>query len=353
MSLSAPDKKQRKVVVGMSGGIDSSVAAALLKERGYEVLGVTLLLCEKNSFFCNRRDVEDAGKVAKALGISHRVVNCTEQFSTDVVDPFVEEYFMGRTPSPCPFCNAHVRFPLLKRVAEETGARWTATGHYARMDGKSGTPFLLPAKDLSKSQEYFLALLSSKLLGNLLFPLGEYTKQEVRKLATRYSLPARDREESQDVCFVPPEGYVRLLKDRHGGEDQEGEIVDAEGRVLGVHPGYFHYTVGQRKGLKVSAPHPLYVLQIDAERNRVTAGPREQADRVKILVNLLQWREEKERSLRVRIRYRHRPAEADVKVEGASAHVTFRIPQFAPAPGQLAVFYDEDDRVVGAGVIED
>ncbi len=341
------------VVIGLSGGIDSSAAAYLLKEQGYDVIALTL-----NLFF--ESDVERARRVAEHLNIPHFVLNLREEFRKEIMDYFASEYRKGRTPNPCAFCNPGIKFKYLLKFAEERGADFIATGHYARILEKEGKYYLAPAKDRKKSQEYFLALLNESVLGKTLFPLGELTKKEARKIIQEKEIPADIRKESQDICFIGPQGYADFLESEYGFKREKGKIISPARLVVGEHKGYYRYTIGQRRGIGISSTElpftsvkgPLYVVNIDAEENMIMVGPREYLMQTSMKVNLLVWRGEKKGNYRVKIRYRHPAAEAEVKISDNEAEVTFKEPQFAPTPGQIAVFYNEEDLVIGAGTIE-
>jgi len=336
----------------MSGGVDSSVAASLLVKQGFQVQGVTLLLYPENSKCCNLDDVRDAREVATQIGIPHRTLDYTESFVDRVIHPFAEDYRKGLTPNPCPGCNAVVRFFALAQLARKEGASHIATGHYARLECVEDFIFLKPAEDPEKSQEYFLAFLPQEILSMLTFPLGDLRKDEVREIAGHLSLSVRSKKESQDVCFVPPDGYADFLVRRFCVEPRQGEIVDRQGRVLGTHRGIVYFTVGQRKGLGIASSEPLYVIELNPDKNQVVVGHRDEAGRTEIQVLPQVWHlRSRNGTFRVRIRYRHRPAPALVKEGPGHLTVQFYEPQFAPAPGQLAVFYDDRDRVIGAGTI--
>ncbi len=352
----------------MSGGVDSSVAAYLLKEQGHEVIGLTMDLydipgskCEGEEAkgCCGWRAKEDAGRVAAALGISHYIVDLRREFAETVINDFCREYALGRTPNPCIHCNEHIKFKALTERARKLGADFIATGHYARVsrEAKTGRYMLRKGLDGAKDQSYFLCSLTQAQLGAALFPIGELTKPEVRRIARKLGLEVADRPESQEICFVPDRNYAGLVAQRCPEALVPGPIIDTAGRVLGRHSGIIHYTIGQRKGMGIAAPHPLYVLAIDPDRRAIIVGRNEElykrglvAERVNFVsVNGLARPAE----LGVKIRYRHREAGAVVAAEGRDRlRVVFAKPQRAVTPGQSAVFYDGDD-VVGGGVIRE
>jgi tRNA-specific 2-thiouridylase len=345
------------VAVALSGGVDSSVAALLLKERGLGVAGVTMHLgaastAEKGASEGIPREVGDARRVCAALDIPHHLVDFAAHLEEKVIGPFVEAYRRGRTPNPCVLCNRRIKFGALLEWALAQGFDALATGHYAaiRQDGQ-GYRLAVPL-DRRKDQTYFLYALRREALARLLFPLADRTKEEVRQIARRAALPVFDKPESQDICFIPIEGCAAFLEAR-GAVGGPGEIVDREGRILGRHRGIACYTIGQRGGLGVSAPAPLYVLRIDAARNRLIVGGKGElssqgltAGEVNRLVDAFPeeaWG---------KIRYAHKPARCRLSPQGDRLSIRFAEPQEAIAPGQSVVLYGEDV-VLGGGIIEE
>ena len=357
-----------KIVVAMSGGVDSSVAAYLLKEQGHNVVGLTMDLfdipggkCEgaEAKGCCGWKAKEDAARVAASLKIPHFVVDLRKEFSQAVVEDFCGEYALGRTPNPCIRCNEQIKFRALVDRARNLGADVIATGHYARLDHDliSNRWVLRKGVDGAKDQSYFLYSLTQAQLAAALFPVGELTKTEVRRIASRLGLAVAERPESQEICFVPDNDYARFVSGRCPETLAPGPILDVSGRILGTHKGILHYTIGQRKGMGVAAKHPLYVLAIDPVNRAVVVGPNNKLFKKGLLVEKLSFVAikalESPLELKVRLRYRHREAPAVVSPErGGLARVVFKEAQRAITPGQSAVFYD-GDRVVGGGIIRE
>ncbi len=338
----------KRVLVGLSGGVDSAVAAYLLREAGYEVLGLTLWLWDPTGKMENRCcSVDTAALAARELGIPHEVVLAHEEFRRRVVEPSLRAYQKGITPNPCTFCNREVRFALLVQEADKRGMEYVATGHHARVR-KNGLARLLRGQDPVKDQSYFLYSLTQEELARALFPVGEKTKAEIRALAAKLGLTAAVLPESQDLCFAP-QGIGALVPD-----PRPGPIVDLQGRVLGQHKGLAFYTVGQRRGLGLTSPLPLYVVDLDPQRNAVIVGPEEALYAHGLVAQELHWiggsPPGPQFEAWVQIRYRSSAAPARVEVRGDEAWVQFQAPQRAVTPGQAAVFY-QGEEVLGGGVI--
>ncbi len=354
-----------KVVVAMSGGVDSSIAAALLKEKGYEVIGATMQLWPRArqgegdngaGGCCGFEAVEDARKVASRLGIPHYVLNFRDIFARRVIADFCQEYSRGRTPNPCIRCNRFVKFGALLDRARELAADYLATGHYARVDQDkvTGNYLLKKGADTHKDQSYFLCQLTQEQLRRTLFPVGDLTKDEVRKIAYELGLPVAAKPGSQEICFIPDDDYPGFLKDYLPDVSRPGPILDGKGKTLGRHQGIIRYTIGQRKGLGIAAAEPLYVTTIEADRNAVVVGTRDKTYGSELIASDLNWiagvRPDHTLMVKARIRYRHPEAEAMVVPRDDTVYVKFTRPQMAISPGQAIAFYD-GDTVIGGGTI--
>ena len=345
-----------KVVVAMSGGVDSSVAAALLKQAGHQVIGVTMQICTSPQV--SLASTEDAKKVADKLGIPHQVMDFSDIFAKKVIAEFCEEYSQGRTPNPCIRCNQYIKFGILQERARELGADFTATGHHARIekDEAKGLYLLQRGADQDKDQSYFLYALTQEQLRYTLFPIGNLTKEKIREIAREMELPTATRPESQEICFIPEGDYANFLKDYIPRAAEPGPILDEQGNRLGSHRGIMSYTIGQRKGLGISSKEPLYVIAIEPERNAIVVGSKDRVFGDELIAVRLNWiaiaRPTSPITVKARIRYRHRETEATVKpLDESRVSVKFKEPQMAITPGQAIVFYD-GDIILGGGTIE-
>ena len=357
-----------RVVVAMSGGVDSSVAAALLAQAGHEVVGITLQLYDhgaavgRQGACCAGRDIHDARRVAERLGIAHYVLDREARFRKAVIDDFVDTYAAGRTPVPCVRCNERIKFRDLLEIARDLGAAALATGHYARKVMTASGPELRRAVDPSKDQSYFLFATTLGQLDYLRFPLGRLKKERTREIAAELGLPVAEKPDSQDICFIPNGHYSELVAKLRPDAMRPGEIVHRDGRVLGRHDGVARYTVGQRRGLRVADREPLYVVAIDPLRHRVVVGPRRAGESVGCRLEAMNWLvPPARRSVMVKHRYNEAAVAALIEpggggeealdpTDGGGAVVTFALPQAGVAPGQACVLYDAD-RVVGGGWI--
>ena len=356
---------KKRVVVAMSGGVDSSTAAWLLKEEGYEVVGATMCIGTQDlsqtgsTRCCGFSDMEDARRVALQLEIPFYVFQFKEEFEKEVIDYFCKEYREGRTPNPCILCNEKLKFGSFLKRAMKLGADHVATGHYARLelDGESGRYLLKRGADRKKDQSYVLFSLRQDQLRHTLFPLGEFRKEEVRKMAFEAGLRVHDKPESQEVCFIPEASYHYFLSERLKGEITSGPILDREGNVLGRHKGIPFYTIGQRRGLRLAKGKPLYVIGIDRERDAVIVGEEREVYGDAFIAHSINWIRPQENdspvSCKVKIRYSHPGVEAVLSPTGEDAlEVNLRTPQKAITPGQAAVFY-AGETVLGGGWIKE
>ena len=342
-----------KILVGMSGGVDSSVCASVLAEKGYSVSGVTLALLGED--LASSQNIKDAKAVCDRLSIEHYAIDLSEDFKKFVIDYFVNEYIEGKTPNPCIACNKNIKFGKMLKIAKEKGFSKIATGHYARVEYQNGRYLLKKAKDISKDQSYVLYCLSQEQLSSVEFPLGEYTKPQVREIAQNNGFVNANKKDSQDICFVPDGDYASFIEKTANFVSSTGDYINRQGEKIGEHKGVIHYTIGQRKGLGVAFGHPVFVISKNAETNRVVLGEQEELFYKSVLVkdvNFIPF-DELKGSLNVtaKLRYNQIPQPAVIKkTEDGNVLITFNEPQRAPSPGQAAVFYD-GDIVVGGGII--
>jgi tRNA-specific 2-thiouridylase len=339
-----------KIAVAMSGGVDSAVAAALLKEAGHDVIGITMKVTD------NSHAGNDAAGIVGRLGIPHQVVDLRYIFKSKIIDYFVGEYERGRTPNPCILCNRYIKFGALWDEAEKLGAVMLATGHYARIEKDNrGRYILKKGRDKNKDQSYFLCQLTQEQFSRTMFPIGNLTKDEVKNIAVELGLPAISRPESQEICFIPDNNHAAFVEEYTAKAIVPGSIRDEAGSILGQHRGIASYTVGQRKGLGIAAAEPLYVTSIESEQNTVIVGTKEQTYGMELIAGGLNWiaidPPENPIKVKAKIRYRHIEAEATVTSQADSrVYVKFTLPQTAITPGQAIVFYDGDN-VLGGGMI--
>ncbi len=355
------DGTRGKVIIGMSGGVDSAVAAALLREEGYDCLGITLRLVPEppgKPVFepcCGLEAAQDAQRVCESLGIPHQVMYAVDRFDEAIIQPFVQEYARARTPNPCVWCNRRIKFAMLLDYAETMGAAYVASGHFARLEKREGRIVLRRAAHRDKDQSYMLAALSPKQLARCLFPLGEMTKDEVRAHARALGLCVAARPESQEICFIPSNDYGAFIEAR-AGSSAPGPILSTEGKPLGKHRGLIHYTVGQRRGLGIAAPRPLYVVRLDRENNALIVGFEEETFCEHFTTGEIIWTGHAPQTdpleCHVQIRARHAAAPCLLTPHASGAEVRLLEPQRSVTPGQWAVFYDADDYVLAAGIID-
>lgn len=348
-----------RIVVAMSGGVDSSVVAALLKAQGHDVVGITLQLYDqgeaaaRRGSCCAGRDVQDARRVAERLGIPHYVLDYESRFRRSVMEEFAASYSRGETPVPCVLCNQKVKFRDLLDTARDIGAGALATGHYVRRVVGAAGAELHRARDRARDQSYFLFTTTPAQLDFLRFPLGDLEKNETRQLALRFGLPVADKPDSQDICFVPDGRYAGVVERLRPGAAEPGEIVDLAGRVLGRHEGVIHYTIGQRRGLPGGAAEPLYVVRLDAARRRVVVGPKAALHVARVVLREVNWLVRPGAAWEGTVKFRSMQEAVAARVcptDEGGAEVTFALPQASVAPGQACVFYD-GERVLGGGWI--
>jgi len=354
---------KKRVVIAMSGGVDSSTAACLLEKQGYEVIGISMRLPNlgevSESGCCGIQGIDDARGVAQKLGIPFYVFNYEREFEDEVINYFCQEYINGRTPNPCIICNEKIKFGSLLNKAKNLEADYIATGHYARVeyDSSSKRYLLKKGKDIEKDQSYFLFSLSQEQLSHTLFPLGDYTKSEVRRLAKKFGLKVYNKPDSQEICFVSDGDYRKFLRTQIAANKfSPGPIINKDGEILGKHQGIAFYTIGQRKGIG-AYKKPFYVLAIDREKNTIVVGEERKLYQDTLIAKNVNWTETytsdnlKSRRAKVRIRYKHSETEATIfPITNRKVKIKFAQPQRAVTPGQAVVFYG-DDTVIGGGWI--
>ena len=347
---------KEKVLLGMSGGVDSSASAIILKQAGYEVIGCTMNLLDEP----NQEAIKDAKKVCEKLGIEHHVIDCQKQFQCYVIDNFINEYENAKTPNPCVECNKYLKFGIFYDKAKELGCKYIATGHYAKKEysEKYGQYVLKKSNEEKKDQTYFLYTIPKEKIEDIIFPLQENkSKKDTRQLVKQYDLEIAQKKDSQEICFIKDDDYQKFLKEHMHKLPEKGEIVLTTGEVLGTHQGLIHYTIGQRKGLGISYKEPLYVVKLDIQKNQVIVGTEKELYSDKLEATQVNWMVDIKEQLQngfncfAKIRYRAKEAKAKIKEENQKIYVTFEELQRAITKGQSVVFYDEEGIVLGGGKI--
>lgn len=352
-----------RIAVAMSGGVDSSLAAVLLKNQGHDVVGLTakILLCAdmdgaepRYDVCCSPENISDARQIARDHGFHHEVLDAEEDFSREIIDPFCAEYLAGRTPSPCLRCNARIKFKSLLARAREMGCEKLATGHYARLGFSGARHYIVAGADPDKDQSYFLGMLPQEILASILLPLGDFRKEEIRMMAADLGLAVAHKPESQEICFVLDDDYAGYIERRTGRVPKPGNIVDEQGHVLGRHRGIHRYTIGQRRGLGIAHPAPLYVTEISAETNEIVVGVKARLARNGLFAGDLNHMklERLDGPALVKARSTQKAVPARLHEGDGGVYAEFAAPVEGISPGQAAVFYDTDDAVLGAGWIE-
>ena len=359
------NKQNKKVVVGMSGGVDSSVAAYLLKEEGYDVIGVTMQIWQDDKDYdasleggcCGLSAVEDARRVADMLDIPYYVMNFRQEFDNKVIQYFIQEYMCGRTPNPCIACNRYVKWESLLNRSIEIGADYIATGHYARVEElKNGRYAIKNSVTAAKDQTYALYNLTQEQLKRTLMPVGEYTKEEIRKIAGNIGLNVAEKPDSMEICFIPDNDYSGFIHKNCGREIRPGNFVDTKGNVLGIHKGITNYTVGQRKGLNLSMGHPVFVAEIRPEANEVVIGEKEDILKDIVVADNLNFMAEtqidEQKTYIAKIRYNHKGSPCHLRLQEDKLLCIFDEPVRAAAPGQALVVYTDDYVALGGTIIK-
>ena len=343
--------EKETVVIGMSGGVDSSVAACLLKEEGKEVIGATMLLLDDEK---TKQSIEDAKTICKKLGIKHYIFDLRKEFKKEVIDNFIEAYKSGKTPNPCVNCNKYFKFGLFYQKAKELGADYIATGHYAKIKNNR----LVMSDVTEKDQSYFLCQIDKEILPHILFPLNKYkSKEEIRNLARTFQLPVSEKKDSQEICFIPKDDYKLFLKDKNINK-KEGNIILTDKTILGKHQGLYQYTIGQRKGLNISYKEPLYVIKIDTKTNSLIVGKNKELFKQELFANNMNYLIKKEEFnntklfAKIRSRGELEEVESVAEEENNRIHVIFKNKLRAITPGQLIVFYNEKKECLGGAYIE-
>ena len=353
---SVPKQDKKKVLMAMSGGLDSSMTAVLLKEKNYELIGITLRVYQ-SQFRSDpmEQSINDAKILADKLDIPYYVIDVSKDFKTKIIDYFINEYYNGHTPNPCALCNFTIKWEYLIRLADEFGCNYIATGHYAKIKQKNGRLYISEGQDFNKDQSYFLWRLNQDFLKRTLFPLGNFNKKQIRELAELKGFKdIATKRESYDICFIPEGDYRDFLK-KNSRSPQPGKIVNTKNQVLGTHQGIIYYTHGQRKGLGIAYTEPLYVVDINPEENKITLGTKQE-----LYKNVIYLKDfvlskydpiPKNKTFQTKIRYRSKPLDSKVSIENNLLKIEFETPATAPSPGQSAVIYEENDLVAGGVIV--
>ncbi len=346
-----------KIAVAMSGGIDSSVTAVMLKNAGHDVIGITARFLPRSDINDEvyKTAVTDAKKIADLYSFLHFEYDFSEEFQKTVINYFCEEYLAGKTPNPCIHCNRYIKFPEMIAAADNLGCDLIATGHYVIKKHSDNRLYLSMSPDNSKDQSYFLFMLTQEQLTKSVFPLGNMTKNDIRLFAKDLNLPVKDKADSQEICFIPDNDYIRFIEDHTCTKPVPGNIMNSNGQIIGRHNGIYRYTIGQRRGMGISSPVPLYVTCIDPVKNQILAGPKEElCIRYFETKNSfhMKYEIEKDVTLMIKCRSTQKPVEGSVSRSGDIFKVTFTEPQSGISPGQAAVFYDMENDIIGGGIID-